>query len=265
MKKTDIESLITTNDRGAVLALVAILMTVIIAFASLAIDGVRLFASDSEHRHNAEFIALAAIDGYYSATVDETSSPATKHNIRLQNALENAEKVGGYARYMSLAANQVVKVGTLSLPTGYTSTGDHNGEAGIIAPGRWWSDEPSSGCNDYPEKDNACPCPLGIWQGSCFEDIEPTDYSINAFNVKLKTPDSSPLRFLLTSAGEIEQKTAQLTANTFATLTPRRGMFLIDLSRSVVSETHLPTNDTSTEGDPDLQRTFVAYELNKTS
>lgn len=265
MTKPKLKLQIAENERGAVLALVAILMTVIIAFASLAIDGVRLFTSDSEHRHNAEFIALAAIDGYYSATVDETSSEATKHNVRLQNSLERAEQVGGYASYMTLDANQVVSVGSLSLPTGYITSGTHTGDSGVIVPGRWWSIEPSNGCGTYPDTNNACPCPLGIWQGSCFEAVDSTDRSINAFNVRLKTPDSSPLRFLLTTAGEIDQKTAQLNASTFATLTPRRGMFLIDLSRSVVSETHIPKNDTVTEADPDLQRTFVAYELNKTS
>ncbi|MDD2941527.1 MAG: hypothetical protein PHC51_01035 [bacterium] len=251
------------NEKGSIIALVAIVMTVLVLFAALSIDTARLFTSDSEHRHNAEFIALSAIEGYYTADFDPSDSAETRHQKRLQSAIEKAETVGGYATYMTLDSGEIVKSGSLSYPNGYTVDGVHNGNSGVIIPGRWWSEEPTETCAVYTEGSSTCPCLDGAWRGACFEEVDPEDSAISAFQVDLKTPDESPLTLLFAKAGGTDAESIGLNARAIGSLTPRRGMFLVDLSKSVVAETHLAK--ALNIADPGTQRGFVGYELDTSS
>lgn len=251
------------NEKGSIIALVAIVMTVLIMFVAISLDTARLFTSDSEHRHNAEFISLAAIEGYYTAEFDPFESAANRHQKRLQNAIEKAETVGGYATYMTLNSGDIVKSGSLSYPNGYSVTGVHDGKSGVIIPGRWWSQEPTETCAVYTDGSPTCPCLDGAWHGACFEEVDPSDSEISAFQVDLKTPDESPLSLLFAKAGGAGAESIGLNARAVGSLTPRRGMFLVDLSKSVVAETHLAK--ALNVADPGNQRGFVGYELDTSS
>lgn len=221
------------NEKGAVLLLVALLASALIIMAGLAIDTAIVASSKTQQRHAAEYMALGALKAF-------NEEASTNNRDKLATATRRAQEIA--------RQNEFLAKGFLVSPTQENIGNNVNmpiQDHGTVTPGIWYFDEGSGDCNTagLPAP---CPCKTATpteWATPCFRALDynsATDLSEtpNAARVVLKTASTSPIKTLFSKVSG--NSTISISARTTAVQVPRRGVFLVDLSRSSHNETHLP-------------------------
>ncbi|MCC6219750.1 MAG: Tad domain-containing protein [Deltaproteobacteria bacterium] len=243
----------TQPERGIFLPLLALISTVIIVLAALAIDSGLVNSSKAQHQHSADSAVLAAMEAYISSkdTYGEFDGQEPDYQQRLVDATERAKDILG--RNVSLMFSRHFLEHTLTeypqnnIQALQSDVSRNSGaENGKIIPGVWHFSEPQGGCAAYSAPSYvysesvlpSCPCPSNKWAGACFQEIA-IDKSnrANALRLELQLRDDSKLRTIFGAIANRDTFNYSVTAT--AALVPRHGLFLADVSSSVISDTHL--------------------------
>ncbi len=216
--------------------IVALVIGVIVMLTSLGIDTLRGTSSASQQHHTAEFTALAALEAFVE-TDPVAADDATKRQEKLTAAVSKAENVAGLNFLLSAPGKKQVENGQIGFSSGISTNTAHRSEAGKLTPGNWWFNKPLV-CP--AGQTGSCPCVNGAipnpWR-PCFQAATSASATINAFRAEIFTKPTSPLKHVFGRLMKQEDLTIRSEAT--ASLSPRHGMFLIDLSPSIVHDTHL--------------------------
>jgi len=193
------------RDSGFTLVLFAMLCLAIISVVAIAIDIASLGTSVAQGRGNSRYAALASIEAYFA-------SKAETHDEKFDAAKVRLDEIAGLNKVFSAGGYQSAMTTTAT-----------NSSMNLTA-GKWYYALPSSGQN---------PCNQG--SPPCFVPRTGSD-TVNAFRVQgymyegVKTFFASILGFTET----------KVSVDTIATITPRQGCFIVDLSPSMTRDTHIP-------------------------
>lgn len=204
------------EEKGAVLVMIAILSVAILLFAALAIDLAALAASSQQASHSAKYAALTALDAYMRKQGDQ----ATK----LTAALDAANAIGEMNLALLQPQSSILKESVNARKAG----------GPFLIPGRFYSQAPPA-CDAHTvcggDIDVPCFVPLSDINHDC--DRTP-NVGPNAFQVIGEYAQGLRKVF----SGVISSKPMALSVNEVAALVPRRGCFIIDISNSMVRDTH---------------------------
>jgi len=202
------------RERGAVIPLVALLLTVFLIFAAIVVDMNLLASSREQTQHYARLAALAAINGHFS-------SPSADINVQVAAALAAAQRVSDSNLILSDQVGPTAQAQLSSL---------EGSDGAFLEPGVW-----------YFSDNGDDPCELiGNGEYPCFDptDLSSADPLITAYRITgslyqgITTAIASRLNFLGNDVFDVD-----VTA--VASVVPRHGCFIIDLSGSMVRDTHL--------------------------
>ncbi len=231
-------------QNGAIVPIIALFIVVILIFGALAIDSTVVATSKSQQQHTTEYVALAALNAFGSASGNSLNKLYASRDRAAEIAGINimlGDSLSGYS-------HQAVQLGPV-ISTGQTASST-DGANGKITPGVWHFFPPI----DCTNKPTPCPCNNGRWAGPCFQELDfndpnQTNTTPNAFRADLRLHPDSPLRTLF--AKVIGQDYIPLQSTATAAIVPHHGVLLVDLSRSSTMETHHPYErygrDNSTE------------------
>jgi hypothetical protein len=253
------------EERGAILILMALALVPLILLLALAVDTTRLSTSHSQLREVAGFSALAAMKAYGDA--DSSLTYGEKIEAAFVAAEETMQResnrlIGRQFEGASPAAKFRDPVGVSSEDRSYPNDENVNG---TLRAGNWWFTEPvdpNTGMQDCQgwlndqnnapntgPMDSKCPCPTvsgtAVWKGACFERNDDTATTAGAFEIELFTRENSPIKTIFAAIGGADS--FDLAAAAWATKVPRRGVFIIDLSKSMTFDTHLDEGPNSTD------------------
>ena len=209
---------VESAERGAVLILFAFAVAGLIAMIALAID-TSLFASQhSKYDRTAEHSALAALEAY----LEEINVSGDE-----QHALELAAARASELAEMNLSVHLTTALRSDTAQPLSKLGANVQDENGAVIPGRWhFVDSPEAA---------GCDAPVVPFR-PCFQSLAPTQRA-NAMRVELKVHDNSPLKVMF--SGFVPGLHRTFTAHAVASLVPRRAVFLLDLSPSIVRDTHV--------------------------
>lgn len=224
------------NQEGAILILLAILSVALILLVGLAIDTGIVSSAKSNRHYATEMAVLAALEAYIAkdplcADCTDNLSAAVQRAQELIGDNVELMGVGNFLEKPLYSASQSEVAGSSMSSSG-------GGANGSVYPGTWFSAEPSGGCATYSDPDDqSCPCPGKVWQGNCFSINNSPQDRANAIKIELKLRDDSKLKTLFSRVGGgIESLNFTTTAT--ASIVPRHGLFMVDLSGSVQRDTH---------------------------
>jgi hypothetical protein len=227
------------TETAAVLPLVAVLMVAMVSFLAFVINAGFFTVTAEESKHYARFAVLAGIEEYFDEVAcddggggEESCSPQERY----ENALDRVNEV--------FAENYLLGAEGAKAQVVAPDDSDKNHKA-VLEPGTWYAND----IEDAEGNETDPPC----GESPCFEPLEyPLDTTYaednvhpNAFRIKGKMYKAMPANFgisLLTASDDFEYPVSAI-----ATLVPRRGCILVDVSTSMVRDTHLNWNYNSYE------------------
>jgi len=213
------------RETGAVLPLLAILSVTIIAIVAITVELVAAGTASEQAKQFARIAALAAISEYYqSLEIDgECASSQDSHDCAMQAALNRVQSLSDRNRLLGASGSPAVL------------TQDPGSDGGLLEAGFWGTDDDSA--DELPTFRS-----IDIDQGE----------RPNAFRISGQFyPEGVNLNFAsrlnkLGFSGIVPRVRA------VSTFVPRRGCFLIDISPSIVYETHMPWTNGGPYLDPPL-------------
>lgn len=221
---------VTGSERGVILPLTALAIVVLFLFVGLAIDLGLYSVELSSRERTVEQIALGALRRYVSLRM---AAMPVDSQIAYNAALDHAN---------ALAQFNIQPLATTYLRPGVDSdlwtVSDYTASntTSRLIPGQWLQDTPAN----QSDRSGYCSTTPVAGKG-CFKPITDNpllpDEPINAFYVAYRTPPTMVLQILF-NAGLLPQYQSAVSAEAYATLVPRQGVFIIDVSRSVVDDTH---------------------------
>jgi hypothetical protein len=232
-------------QEGSLLVFLALALFALVAMGALAVDSALLYTAKTQHQLTANTAALAALEAYFD-TADGVGNAVQVLQPKIDAAAARASQVTGASVNAQLAANlfENPSDSQSSYVTSYTDA-PQSGDIGTLIPGRYFYSVPNSGCQAYctshpDECSTATSCPCGgadsiADRSPCFAAGAQASRA-NAMRIELKTNPDSKIRLLLGSIFGFQS--AGVSVRATATLVPRRAVFLIDMSRSVTSDSH---------------------------
>ena len=218
------------QEQGIVLPIVALLLGVLIIFTALAIDTTMLASSKSRQRHIAQYMALGAVKAFSNTPGD--------NNTKLQAAVDRAKEFADDNTFISQAfmLPEAKSIGTNRVSSPAATHG-------ILIPGIWYFQPQPTLCTNPDPRLRPCPC--GTSPGvrtPCFRPLNfdlPSEANVipNAMSVQIWTSATSPVRTVFARLKGLDNYT--LGGQATAAITPRHGVFLLDLSRSAHGENFL--------------------------
>ncbi len=212
--------------------MVAMLLFVLILFTALAIDTTMLASSKSKQRHIAQYMALAAVKAFGTTPGDNTA--------KLQAALDRAREFADDNTFISQAF-MIPEPKSIGTNRAVSPAATH----GLLVPGIWYfQPQPALCAANLDPRLRPCPCasPPSV-KTPCFRPLnfdlpsEATEVP-NAVSVQIWTSATSPVRTIFARVQGLDNYT--LGGQATAAITPRHGIFLLDLSRSAHAENYLP-------------------------
>lgn len=205
------------SQRGGVMVFVAASLVVLVMFLAYVVDINAVLLARERAQQFARFAALAAIEGYFSKTC--TSNGPQCYQSRLNTALSSASDVGSANRLFNAKDSSDGSMQLALSTTSGDTCSDGRCKAKLI-PGRWIAVDTNQECNGNPP---------------CFVENIPGSTSANAFKV-IGAYKGGITGFF--SRAFFGQEFLTFSASAVATVVPRRGMFLVDISPSATFETH---------------------------
>ena len=207
------------GECGAILILLALLAVIIVMFAALVIDLGKVANEREQAQHYSRLAALGALEAHYAST-----GPTLQD--RLVDAEKRAQQVSGLNVLLS------DKQGNTPAPSRHAEVSARqlgNTVGADLIPGRWVL--AANGADD--------PCGAPGKSYPCFAEIDTVanpDARITAYQVRGKIFDK-----LSTTLAKAVFNTASFPVDALATATvvPRRGCFIVDLSASTTRVTHV--------------------------
>lgn len=218
-RKTRILVASLQEESGVILILLALLALVIVSFAAIIID-LSAYANQREQAEEyARLAALAALEAHMGAAA---TAPL---NQRIQAAEDRANTVSNLNVLITERNNGARVFAPILNPTLPTT-----GRGAQLIPGTWYPSAPPSGnpCTTYP-------CFVAL---TSLTPVPPatTVPQVTAYQVRGQIYDQFSTKLARTIFN-----TASFPVNVLATATvvPRRGVFIVDLSASQTRDTHV--------------------------
>lgn len=227
------------REKGAILIILALVLTLIMLFVSLSIDTAMLGSSHQKQSRTAELGALAAIEAYLAYTPPIGLSPSQVIDERLSQARGRAQEVVGFDLNKILSQSDINQ-DTPDPDGGSTSSvsiGDltSSGSRGDLIPGQYFFERPDDCATNPVYSNDPCPC---IDPVECFKPwTTGSNEQISAFKLRLNTDENNPANTIFAESGG-GRKDFRLSSEAISTITPRHAVFLIDMSNSMTAETH---------------------------
>ena len=193
------------SERGAVVVLVALLMMAFFGLTALAVDLTIYASSIQQARNTAQLGALSALERYFA-----TSGSAS---AKLTAALDRANEVTGL--------NMGISQGSANT----YSTAQSSQTAPLLEPGRYYFSNRDDGSN---------PCSAGDVAPCFVRNASGTD-PVNAFRISGEIFPRANLRF---ARAFFRSGTLSESVKAIATIVPRHGCFVVDISGSMTRESH---------------------------
>jgi hypothetical protein len=250
---------ISKRQEGVVLIIVALLALGLITMVGLILDIYTLRITKSSQDSSTAVAASNSISTYARTT----GAPAE----RLEAAREAAEKTANVNFSFSMGkALAVDPTATIDVGNGLAPTAPERRNP--LSPGIWhflptWQLPYFDPITHLCLK-SACPCKDNKWNGPCFEGIDINDPStagteIDSMNLSVTLEDETALKTVFMRTVGIESQA--ISATSTAALRPLRIVFLVDLSRPSVWETHLPYEAIGPGSLPNYVPAEYAYHL----
>jgi hypothetical protein len=235
----------TIFQKGGVMVFVAASLVVLVTFLAYVIDLGALVLANERARQYARFAAMAAIEGYFSKICDDPQDESMCYGQRLDAAEKRANDVSKLNSLFNTDKTLEVKRSD--------EWSDELGKAKLI-PGNWWT-APATPSNTNPCNDNY----------PCFVDAteEPAP-KINAFRVE-EVNASFGGGITGFFAGLFGNDLLKLSAAATATVVPRRGMVMVDISGSTTRETHLKNDAADPPAGNGAKKSKYAFEFENPS
>lgn len=221
---------------------VAASLVVLVMFLAYVVDINAVLLARERAQQFARFAALAAIEGYFSKTC--TTNDIQCYQSRLNTALSSASDVGSANRLFNAKDSSDGSMQLALSTTSGDTCSDGRCKAKLI-PGRWIAVDTNQECNGNPP---------------CFVENIPGSTSANAFKV-IGAYKGGITGFF--SRAFFGQEFLTFSASAVATVVPRRGMFLVDISPSATFETH-PDPAHTKSGEPASAYAFQLNQFNPT-
>lgn len=235
------------SESGAVLVLFAVVIIPLVILLAFALDTSMVASSNTDKKRLADSVALGTLEQFLIAGSTTPSGlragTAPTYSAAVQSALDKAAAIGGMTANKMLGDRenmQIANAGELSE--------SHNGVSGQVQFGHWWTAAPtdSTGAVDCSvfSSESTCSCTAGVLNEPCFdpnkeEDDDATKFAkTNAVRVRLWTRSGGGIKAMFAQVIGQDQMATQVQST--ASLVARNGIFLIDLSRSMQFETHIP-------------------------
>ena len=208
--------------------LTAMLLLAFVGLCALAIDLTLASASIERAKQSARLSVLSALNAYLKEDGEES--------VRIAAALARANEVAGLNRNVSFGEN-----GRNTLSIGYDLPVGDVVEQPVLIPGRWHF--ASMGGENPCSNGETPPCFVTLAQGD----------TANAFRIRGRLYEGMAARFSrvlgLNQLGGVDLEVT-------ASMVPRRGCFVVDLSPSITRQTHILGGSDGAEyafdlGDPD--------------
>lgn len=229
------------EEQGAVLALVVIVLMVIIAYFSFVVDIGMLTTSREQVQHFARFAALNAVEAYFNTDLEcdadnggiVSDTTVNTRNCSLCERYQIAiNKVNELSGVNNIVANmdKFGEIPRLVADTSHSScnitvnTGDEN--VAQLIPGRMSNIETE--CTGAGR--TRTPCFLPVQVNDNPDTSAPTAFMVNGDYYR------SAATFF--SGRIFNRDSFDLAGSAVATLTPRRGCFVVDISASSIRNTH---------------------------
>jgi hypothetical protein len=206
-------------ETGVVLPLMAILVVVIVGLAAFIIDLTLLAGSREQTQHFARLAALAALEAHTKSLEDEDTDSTREEalNHAVQAALDRARVVAGVNILIS-DREQDSDVAQLDK--------DDIGAEAFLEPGVWYFENPGTN-----------PCGAAATDYPCFkvtEDFSAPDAQVTAYRVTGQLYRQVSTTAL---AGAIfHRSSTPVDVHATASIVPRHGCFMVDLSGSMIGE-----------------------------
>lgn len=224
--------------RGAVLIIIAISLIVLIGSIGFATDMYVMTATRTQYQGIADRLSLAVLEAY----LYEDAAAGTT-NEALEAATAKAQALLGKNVNVLLARGSFSGDGSQEDIQMISDGSGSGGLSGYIQPGRWFTSEPTCSAS----APIFCPLTAGEIDGGV---------SPNAFRVHVKVNSNSPIK--TTFLKLLGLKSFKTGAKATAALTPRRAVFLLDLSGSIHETTHRTVHNSSLLPG---QQSYYAYPL----
>ncbi|MFN8391880.1 MAG: TadG family pilus assembly protein [Bdellovibrionota bacterium] len=227
------------EESGAVIILMAVLVVAIFGFVALAVDLYMFSAQKVKYEETVEQASLAALREYLTA-----KGLGKPDAVAKSQAIAVAEQLVSSNIHQDFTSRFLINT---SAPV--SDLGSGHGSNGELAPGHWDFEGASTG---------AC---SGI---NCFtpSTADSSTDTNNAVRVALRVVDGTRLRAFFAGVIGAEQQGFEVAAT--AAIVPRRIIFAIDLSRSIVRDNYRSTDLPLPTGDPDVDRippSEYAYDM----
>ena len=229
-KVTQIDS--SADERGSVIVLIVLFLIVVLVFAALALDTTFNLTQRGEIQWLTRQVSLGAIE------VIQDRGPSDTDPIIWARARDRAEMlaqdnmdrmVGQLARRGTLADMNTIGVKKAN-NSWYqdSSANDLDGDSGWMQSGNWFFDA-------QPPESN--PCGLGSLFKPCFVPVDP-DGGGNALKLHLNLAPTTRLQQLFGRMLFLNSPGLELKSEAVAAIVPRYLITLLDVSGSVVNESH---------------------------
>lgn len=222
----------SSDERGVILVLTAILIVALTVFLALAVDSSRATLESVQQKGVADQLALGALEAYTNAP----GSPEEKYEV----AINRVAELGGANKSVVRNGAKFIE-GKASIDDGQNAT--------VTSEKRWFSapeqcDLPGTcPCGGAPEAVTPCTqaCPNGRCQPVNAQDNE----FANSFTVRLQTADTAPVMNYFAGAfgGATTQPVSVSSSSTQARtgiVSPKVTTIIVDLSQRTTSESYRP-------------------------
>jgi len=241
-KRNGIQRTGRKSERGVILVLTAMILFGFFVVAALALDLSQRSANVEQGTQTAKFAALSALQGY--STADKNLS----RDARLQIALQQANLVAGQNLMMTMggkASGDDISITKDDVQAGDTPT--------LIA-GKYYSEAPVSYCSNPCTGTASPPCfvPLAEVKVQC-EPPGSTAASVQPNSFRMLGRYFSNLQTIFSRV--MGASVYSVSVDVISAFTPRRGMFLVDISSSTFRQTHWYQKD------PPEYDSFYSYFL----
>lgn len=221
------------SESAAVLPLVLLLMVAMLTFLAFVINTGFLTLTNEQSKHYARFAALAAIENYFDTLACDDGAGGSR-NCSPQERYDSA-----LARVNTVFAENYLFGASGSKASIVAPDDSDAANQAVLEPGTWYASQ--------VEDENGDPINPPCGPSPCFEPLAyPLESTFqidnthpNAFRIAGKMYEAAPSRFGYSFLGSSQW---EYDVKATATLVPRRGCILVDVSTSMVRDTHVNWN-----------------------
>ena len=239
MNTTDSKPVERDQERGAVIVLIVLFVVVVLVFAALALDTTFNLTQRGEVQWLTRQVGLGAIE------VIQDRAPSDTDAVLWERARDRAEMLaqGNMGRMMGHLAKRgtMANMNTIGVKKADgtwlqdASSVDLDGDSGWMQSGNWYFD---------PQPPASNPCGVGTLFKPCFIAANP-DEGGNALKLRLQLAPATPLQQMFGRMMWLNSPGLQLNSEAVAAIVPRYLITLLDVSGSVVNESHFGANFTT--------------------